>query len=91
MYRISPQLFHSIAVEDFDLVPKYDKSKPKSTGSSGFFQSLVSGRRNGDLPEGITVSGVLGSAAHSGLVATALGLDVPLDLKELIRLNKSSY
>ena len=75
------QLFQTIAVEDFDLAPKSKAKSASSSGSHGFFQSLVSGRRDGDLPEGITVSGVLRSAGHSGLVATVLGLDVPLDLK----------
>jgi len=69
------QFFHSLAMQDVDLRPK--RHAPTS---SGFFRALVEGKRDADLPHGITVAGVMRSAAHSGLVATALGFDVPLDL-----------
>ena len=70
------QLFSSLAMQDFDLAPK------RRAPHRGFFRALVDGKRDADLPRGITVAGVLRSAAHSGLVAAALGLDVPLDVAE---------
>jgi len=70
------QLFHSLTLQDFDLAPSR-RSTPR-----GYFRAFLEGKRDADLPHGMAVADVLRSAAHGGLVAAALGFDVPLDVAE---------
>jgi hypothetical protein len=68
-------LFHSLVVED----PRKKRGQKKN---SGFYTRLVHSKKDQQFPKGITKASVLRSASHAGFVATVLGLDVPVDVRD---------